>query len=64
MDYRCLIESTKIGNALFPYKTSTSEANVKTHGMVTLKWTFRKECSLASNYFIFLEILFQFKNLF
>ena len=64
MGYRCLVESTKIGNALFSYKTSTSEANVKTNGMVTIKWTFRKEWSLASDYFIFLEILLQFKNLF
>ena len=27
------------------------------------KWTYRKERSFASSYFIFLKILFQFKNL-
>ena len=55
----------KIENALFPYKTAIlSEANVKTNRMVSTKWTYRKEWSFASNYFIFLKILFQFKNLF
>ena len=28
-----------------------------------VKWTYRKERSFASNYVIFLKILFQFKNL-
>ena len=58
-----LVESTKIENASFPYKTAISEANVKTNKMVTTKWTYHKERSFASNYFIFLKILFQFKNL-
>ena len=39
------------------------EANVKTNKMVSTKWPHHKERSFASNYFIFLKILFQFKNL-
>ena len=60
---RFLVESTKIENASFPYKTAISEANVKTNRMVTTKWTYRKERNFASNHFIFLKILFQFKKL-
>ena len=40
-----------------------SEANVKTNRMVITKWTYYKERSLASNYFNFLKISFQFKDL-
>ena len=40
-----------------------SEANVKTNKTVTTKCTYHKERSFASNYFIFLKILFQFKNI-
>ena len=58
-----LVEATKIENTSFPFKTALSEANVKTNRMVTTKWTYHKERSFASNYFIFLKILFQFKNL-
>ena len=58
-----LVESTKIENASFPYKTAVSEANVKANKMVTTKCTYQKERSFADNYFIFLKILFQFKNL-
>ena len=39
------------------------EANVKTNRMATAKWTYHIEWSFASNYFIFLENLFQFWNL-
>ena len=63
LEYYFLVESIKIENALFPYKTAISEANVKTNKMVTTKWTCQKERSFASNYFIFLKILFQYKNL-
>ena len=35
---RCfLVESTKIENTSFPYKTTTSEANIKTNRMVSTK---------------------------
>ena len=37
-----LDESTKIENASFPYKTTISEANVKTNRMVSTKWTYHK----------------------
>ena len=63
LEYRFLVESTKIENASFPYKTAISEANVKTNRMVTTKWAYHRERSFASNIFIFLKVLFQFKNL-
>ena len=63
LEYRILVESTKIENASFPYKTAISEASVKTNGMVSTKWTYPKERCFASNYFIFLKISLQFKNL-
>ena len=55
-----LVETTKIENTSFPFKTALSEANVKTNRMATTKWTYHKEWSFASNYLIFLENLFQF----
>ena len=56
-----LVESTKIESATFPHKTALSEANVKTNRMGSTKWTYRKERSFASNYFVFLKNLFQCK---
>ena len=53
LEYRFLVESAKIENASFPYKTATPEANVKTNWMVSAEWTYHKEQSFASNYFIF-----------
>ena len=64
LDYRFLVVSTKMENVSFPYKTPISEASVKTNRMVSTKWIYHKELSFTSNYFIFLKILFQFKNLF
>ena len=58
-----LVESIKIENASFPYKTAMSEANVKINRMESTKWTYNKEQNFVSNNFIFLKILFQFKNL-
>ena len=43
MEYSFLIESTKIENATFPYKTVLSEANVKTNRMGNTKRAFCKE---------------------
>ena len=63
LEYHFLVESTKIENASFPYKTAISEANDKTNKMVTTKWTYHKERSFASNYFVFLKKFFQFNNL-
>ena len=51
LEYYFLVESIKIENALFPYKTAISEANVKTNKMVTTKWTHHKEPTFASNFF-------------
>ena len=45
LEYRFLVESAKIENASFPYKTAIPEANVKTNRMV------------STNYFIFLKNL-------
>ena len=64
LKYRFLVESIKIESASFPYKTALPEATVKANRMVSKKWTYHKERSFASYYFIFLKILFQFKNLF
>ena len=63
LEYRFLVETIKIQNTLFSFETSLLEANVKTNRMATSKWTYHKEWSFASNYFIFLENLFQFYNL-
>ena len=62
LKYCFLLETTKIENALFSYKSAISEANVKTNRMVGRKWTYHKEKSFASYCFILLKILFQFKN--
>ena len=37
LKYRFLVESTKIENASFPYKTAISEVNVKTRKNVEYK---------------------------
>ena len=63
LEYRLLVETTKIESTSFPFKTALSEANVKTNRMATTKRTYHKEWSLASNYFIFLENFYQFQNL-
>ena len=63
MEYRFLVETPKTENTSFSFNTALSEANVKTNRMATTKWTYHKEWGFASNYFIFLENLFQFSNL-
>ena len=55
LEYRFLAESSKIENASFPYKTVITKANFKTNKMGTAEWTYHKERSFASNYFIFFE---------
>ena len=37
LEYRFLVETTKIENTSFPFKTALSEANVKTNRMATSK---------------------------
>ena len=58
LEYCFSVESTKIENEWFSYKTAISEANVKTNRIVSKKWTYHKEQSFASNYLIVLKILF------
>ena len=60
VEYRFLVETTKIENTAFPFKIALSEANVKTNRMTMKKWTYHEAWSVASNRFIFLENLFQF----
>ena len=43
LEYRFLVEDTKIENASFPYKIAISEATVKTNRMVSTKWTYHKK---------------------
>ena len=45
------VETTKIENTSLPFKTA--EANVVTNRMLTTKWTYHREWSLAVNYFTF-----------
>ena len=49
LEYRFLVESTKIDNITFPYKAALSEANVKINRMGSTEWTYHKEWSFASN---------------
>ena len=63
MEYDFLVESTKIEKTAFPYKIALSEANVKKNRMGSATWTYLKERSFASNFFIFSKIFLQFKNL-
>ena len=49
LEYRFLIEITKIENTSFLFKTALSETNVKTKRMATTKWTYHKEWNFASN---------------
>ena len=39
VEYRFVVEATKIENKPFSFKTALSEANVKTNSMATTKWT-------------------------
>ena len=43
MEYSFLIESTKIENVTFPYKTALPEATVQKNRMGCTKWTHHKE---------------------
>ena len=63
LEYRFLVESTKIDNITFPYKIALTEANVKTNRMGSTELTYHKEWSFANNHFLFSIILFQFRNL-
>ena len=58
LEYCFLVETTEIENTSFPFKTALSETNVKANRMATKKWTYHKEWSFSSNYFIFLDFFF------
>ena len=47
----------------FHIKPYMSEANAKIYRMMITKWTYHRKRNFASNYYIFLKILLQFKNL-
>ena len=49
-----------IEKAIFLYKTALLEVNVNTNSMESIKWNYHKERRFASNYFIYLKILFQY----
>ena len=51
LENSCVVENT-IESITYPYKTTLSEANVKTSRMGSTKWTHHKECSFASVYFL------------
>ena len=55
LEHRFLVESTKIDNITFLYKTALQKANVKTNRMGHTKLTNHKEQSFASNHFSFFE---------
>ena len=63
LEYRFLVASINTEIESFQNKTAVSKANVKKNITVSAKCTYRKERRFASNYFIFLKILFQFKTL-
>ena len=48
LEYHLLVETAKIENTSFPFKTALSEAIVETNRMVTTKWAYHKEWSFAS----------------
>ena len=59
--YYFLVENTKFKNASFRRKTAIPETNVKTNRMLSIKWTYHKEQSFASNYF-FLKFYFSLRT--
>ena len=61
-EHSFLVESTKIENVSFSYKTAISKPNVKANRILSTKWSTKNGVS-ASNYFIFLKTFFQFKKL-
>ena len=56
-----IVKSAKIENVILWYKTAPSEANVKTNGTGTAKWTYHKEWSFASNHVFFWKFCFSLR---
>ena len=61
LEYRFLVESTKIENAL-QYKTAMSEANVKTNRVVSTKWTITKKGVLSVITLFIWKFCFSFRT--
>ena len=59
LEYRVLVETTKIENTSFPFKT-LSEANVKTNRIATTNGPITKSGVFPVTTLFFLENLFQF----
>ena len=55
LEHNFSVESTKIENVSFPYKTAISETSFKTNRVVTIKWTYCKEQSFTVTTFFFFE---------
>ena len=53
LEYRLLVESTKIENTSLTYNSVISEANVKTNRIVSTKWTYYKNGVLPVNSLLF-----------
>ena len=58
LNHHFLVESIKIENKTFPYKTVLPESNVKTTRMGSTKLSYCKERNLGSIYFMFFEHFF------
>ena len=63
LEYRFLVETTKIENTSFLFKAALSEANVKTNRMATTKWTYHKEWILLVTNLFFWKICSSFRTL-
>ena len=55
LEYCYLVESIKIENVTFQFKTALSEVTVKTNINRSTKWIYYKEQNFASNYFFFFD---------
>ena len=58
LEYSFLVESIKIENTSFPYKSVIPESNVKTYRMVTTKWTYHKDGVLPATILFFWKFCF------
>ena len=61
LEYHFSVESAKIENASFPYKTAISEANVKTNRMVSQNGPVTKNGVLPVTTLFFLRFCFSFR---
>ena len=57
-----LVETTKIENTSFPFKTTLSEANVKTNRIMNTKLIHHKDWSLTVTALFFWKICFSFRT--